>query len=131
MTYCETEGVSYIACDIKGLQACDILLDPYYSKAFMSWIIIFNCLVLVINDISKLILSFFIWFMRSGTFMHMHAVALMVVIVNVEPESLKKILSLKKERPLIRRFRVPSYVILRRSNTSVSLMYIVIVIIIF
>jgi hypothetical protein len=69
--------------------------------------------------------------MRSGTFMHMHAVALMVVIVNVEPESLKKILSLKKERPLIRRFRVPSYVILRRSNTSVSLVYIVIVIIIF
>lgn len=62
----------------------------------------FNRHVLVINDISKMIFSFFIWFMRSGTFMHMHAVALMVVIVNVKPELLKKILS--KGQTLIRVF---------------------------
>jgi len=31
----------------------------------------FNRHVLVINDISKMIFSFFIWFMRSGAFMHM------------------------------------------------------------
>jgi len=46
----------HIAGDNKGLQACDIL-DPYYSKTFMAWIIIFNCKWVIKANLHNLIMN--------------------------------------------------------------------------